>query len=80
MNTETALQLAAGLSVTCFVLSVIPLFRLDRMSRRKPLVGGAFVCAICFLVAGALQSNPTDARVKASLAFFILYKAVFDIG
>lgn len=70
MSTETALQLAAGLSVTYFVFSLIPLFWLDRMSRRKPLIGGAFVCALCFLVAGILQSNPTDARVKASLAFF----------
>ncbi|CAK7200341.1 hypothetical protein SEUCBS139899_003032 [Sporothrix eucalyptigena] len=80
MSTETALQLAAGLSVTYFVFSLIPLFWLDRMSRRKPLIGGAFVCALCFLIAGILQSNPTDARVKASLAFFFLYEAVFGIG
>ncbi len=51
------------------------------MSRRMPLIGGAFVCALCFLVAGLLQSgHPSDTRVKASLAFFFLYEAVFGIG
>ncbi|KJR81422.1 sugar transporter [Sporothrix schenckii 1099-18] len=80
MATETALQLAAGLSVSYFVFSLVPLFWLDRMSRRKPLVGGAFVCALCFLMAAILQSTPTDGRVKASLAFFFLYLAVFGMG
>ncbi|OAA56308.1 General substrate transporter [Niveomyces insectorum RCEF 264] len=80
MSTETSLQLAAGLSLTYFVFSLIPLFWLDRMSRRFPLILGAFVCSFCFLIAGALQAHQTQTRVKASLAFFFLYEALFGIG
>ncbi|CAM1500395.1 Fc.00g095570.m01.CDS01 [Cosmosporella sp. VM-42] len=80
LATETALQLAAGLAVTYFVSSLIPFFWLDRIGRRKPLILGAFGCSICFLIAGILQSNPTNARVKASLAFFFLYEAIFGSG
>ncbi|KAL1845063.1 hypothetical protein VTK73DRAFT_1207 [Phialemonium thermophilum] len=77
---EFSLQLAAGLSVTYFVFSLTPVFFLDRMSRRKPLIIGAFGCAICFLVAGLLQRDQVEAKTKASLAFFFLYEAIFAIG
>jgi hypothetical protein len=50
MGHETALQLAAGLSVTYWVFSFIPWWGLDRISRRQPIIWGAFVCGICFLL------------------------------
>ncbi|KAL6242282.1 hypothetical protein RBB50_010830 [Rhinocladiella similis] len=78
---EFALQLAAGLAVTYWVFSFIPWIWLDRISRRKPLVIGAFVCSLCFLIAAVLQSEEgSNTRVQASLAFFFLFEAVFAIG
>ncbi|CAL5873626.1 uncharacterized protein PFLUO_LOCUS7907 [Penicillium psychrofluorescens] len=80
MGEKVSLQIAAGLSCTYWVFSLIPLMWLDKMSRRKPLILGALGCAFCFLIAGALQQNPTDTRAKASLAFFFLYEAIFAVG
>lgn len=50
LSHETALQLAAGLAVTYWVFSFIPWIWLDRISRRQPLILGAFGCACCFLI------------------------------
>ncbi|KAJ9640200.1 hypothetical protein H2204_003425 [Knufia peltigerae] len=78
---EFALQLAAGLAVTYWVFSFIPWMWLDKISRRQPLVIGAFVCSFCFLIAAILQSEEgSNTRIQASLAFFFLFEAVFAIG
>ncbi|KAL1988465.1 hypothetical protein VTN96DRAFT_9520 [Rasamsonia emersonii] len=77
---ETALQFGAGLGDTYWLFSFIPVFFLDDMGRRKPLIWRAVVCAFCFLIAGLLQQDVTAIRAKASLAFFFLYEAVFTMG
>ncbi|KAI9751631.1 MAG: Ubiquitin-conjugating enzyme E2 H [Chaenotheca gracillima] len=80
LSYETALQFAAGLADTYWVFSFIGVFWLDQMSRRKPLFVGAFICGLCFLCAGVLQAEATNARASASLAFFFLYEATFAVG
>lgn len=77
---ETSLQIGAGISVTYWLFSFIGVFFLDKMGRRQPLIWTAVGCAICFLMAGVLQQNPTRPRAVASIAFFFLYEALFAIG
>ncbi|OIW31918.1 putative Myo-inositol transporter 1 [Coniochaeta ligniaria NRRL 30616] len=80
MGHATALHLGAGLGVTYWVFSFVPWIWLDRISRRKPLILGALGCSLCFLVAGILQSKLTETRLKASLAFFFMFEAIFAMG
>lgn len=47
---KLALYISAGLALTYWVFSLIPVFCLDQMSRRKPLILGSIVCSICFLL------------------------------
>lgn len=80
LSYNTALHVGAGLADTYWVFSFISVFFLDQMGRRKPLIWGAFGCAICFLLAGVLQKDISPVRAKASLAFFFGYEAIFAIG
>jgi MFS family permease len=47
---ETALQVSAGIADTYWVFSFVGVFFLDQMGRRKPLIWGAVLCALCFLM------------------------------
>lgn len=76
----TSLYLGAALAITYWVASFIPCIFLDRMFRRWPLIWGAFICGICFMIAGVLQPDPTPVRAKASITFFFIYEFVFGIG
>ncbi|KAL2005434.1 hypothetical protein VTN00DRAFT_2645 [Thermoascus crustaceus] len=80
MEYKTALQIAAGLGDPYWLFSFIPVFFLDRMGRRKPLIIGALICSLSFICAGILQKDVTPIRAKASLGFFFLYEAVFAVG
>ncbi|KAF5009444.1 hypothetical protein FDECE_4326 [Fusarium decemcellulare] len=77
---KLALYISAGLAVTYWVFSLIPVFCLDQMSRRKPLVWGSLVCAICMPLSGVLQKDITPVKAKASLAWFFVYEAAFGFG
>ncbi|KAJ5011661.1 general substrate transporter [Colletotrichum sp. SAR 10_99] len=77
---KLALYISAGLAVTYWVFSLIPVFYLDQMSRRKPLIWGSLVCAICMLLSGTLQKDITTVKAKASLAWFFIYEAAFGFG
>ncbi|KAF2123156.1 general substrate transporter [Lophiotrema nucula] len=76
----TSLHIGAGLADTYWLFSFIGVFWLDRMGRRQPLIWTALVCALCFLMAGILQIDPTHTRASASIAFFFLYEASFAVG
>jgi hypothetical protein len=59
MGEKVSLQIAAGLSCTYWVFSLIPLMWLDKISRRKPLILGALGCAFCFLMVSHSFSSHT---------------------
>ncbi|KAI9815140.1 MAG: hypothetical protein M1827_002983 [Pycnora praestabilis] len=80
LDYETSLQVGAGLADTYWVFSFIPMFFLDRMGRRWPLIWGAAACGICFLLAGVLQKDITPIRAKVSLIWFFAYEAIFAVG
>lgn len=46
---KEALHMSAGLAVTYWVFSFSQLFWLDHMGRRRPLIVGGILQAICFL-------------------------------
>ncbi|OQV09483.1 hypothetical protein CLAIMM_13601 [Cladophialophora immunda] len=77
---KEALYVAAGIAVTYWVFSFSQVFFLDQMGRRRPLIVGAVLQAVCFLCAGLLQRNVTPAKAKASLFFFFAYEAIFAVG
>ena len=47
---DEALQIAAGCADAYWLFSFIPVFFLDRMGRRTPLIWGSMVCGLCFLL------------------------------
>lgn len=66
MDYRTSLHVGAGLANTYWVFSFIGVFWLDRMGRRQPLIWGAVVCGLCFLLVGShMSSSSIDANVLA---------------
>ena len=67
MNYITSLQIGAGLSVTYWVFSFSQACFLDQMGRRRPLIVGAVLQAICFLCVSfpaPLLTRPKDLNSK----------------
>ncbi|RAK93772.1 general substrate transporter [Aspergillus costaricaensis CBS 115574] len=52
---RTALYISASLALTYWVFSLIPVFSLDQMSRRKPLIWGSVICSLSFLLVSILS-------------------------
>ncbi|KAI1629076.1 hypothetical protein EDD37DRAFT_36276 [Exophiala viscosa] len=75
-----ALYVGAGIAVTYWLFSFSQVFFLDQMGRRRPLIVGGFLQALCFLCAGLLNKDVTPTKAKASLFFFFAYEAIFAVG
>ncbi|KAE8358133.1 general substrate transporter [Aspergillus caelatus] len=77
---KVSLYISAGLALTYWVFSLIPVICLDQMTRRQPLIWGSVVCSISFLLAGVLQKDITVVKAKASMVWFFVFEAAFGFG
>ncbi|OJJ02059.1 hypothetical protein ASPVEDRAFT_132485 [Aspergillus versicolor CBS 583.65] len=77
---KPSLYISAGLALTYWVFSLIPVFCLDQMTRRQPLIWGSVICSISFLLVWVLQKDITTVKAKASMTWFFVFEAAFGVG
>ncbi|KAL8648196.1 MAG: hypothetical protein Q9210_005134 [Variospora velana] len=80
MTTELSLIIAGVLGVQYFFVSWLPYFFIEKVGRRKMLMGSAAACSFCMIMIAIMRKVNTVPSQWVFVAFTFIFFDVFSLG